>query len=288
MNTKMPLLQIIQRGGGSACSDLEEANVMIEQIHKNSTYFDIQVACDIAMAKVEKDQVIRTDRTVGSIRPPYNSMWMEWTTSTAGKSAALGSVQSLGCLVTVLDEDSQRHDSGVDASISFDFFILVPKSNEIAYTTIVCLYRHDEHGILEKAWMAPNGGDPFSPEEVDFITHISNHALTALALMNCKNVKIEENGSVGLARSGTEKRRGIPARKIKYHTIMLPGGGSQSDGKGGHRATAIHRVRGHFKTFTAEKPLLGQHVGTYWWGWQVRGKAENGIVVSDYKIGTPK
>lgn len=47
---------------------------------------------------------------------------------------------------------------------------------------------------------------------------------------------------------------------------------------------ALHRVRGHFKTFTADRPLLGQHVGTYWWGWQIRGKAENGINVSDYRL----
>jgi hypothetical protein len=25
-------------------------------------------------------------------------------------------------------------------------------------------------------------------------------------------------------------------------------------------------VDGHFKTFTAEAPLFGKHVGTYWWG----------------------
>ena len=73
-------------------------------------------------------------------------------------------------------------------------------------------------------------------------------------------------------------------REIRYNTIILPGGGTESDGKGGHRATALHRVRGHFKTFTKDRPLLGKHVGTYWWGWQVRGSAKHGTVVSDYEL----
>lgn len=30
--------------------------------------------------------------------------------------------------------------------------------------------------------------------------------------------------------------------------------------------------------------LMGRHVGTYWWGWQIRGNAEKGMVVSDYSL----
>ena len=44
-------------------------------------------------------------------------------------------------------------------------------------------------------------------------------------------------------------------------------------------------LRGHFKTFTEDAPLFGKVVGTFWWGWQVRGTAKNGVIVSDYKIG---
>jgi hypothetical protein len=43
-------------------------------------------------------------------------------------------------------------------------------------------------------------------------------------------------------------------------------------------------VRGHFKTFTAEKPLMGRAVGTYSWGWQLRGDPKRGIVISDYQF----
>ena len=120
-------------------------------------------------------------------------------------------------------------------------------------------------------------------DQIRVASHITGHALT---LINCKNVTTDDKHRITFSRSGTEKRRGIPARKIKYHTIVLPGGGSTWDRKTGrHRAAALHRVRGHTKTFTADKPLMGKHVGTYWWGWQVRGSADNGIVVSDYEMG---
>lgn len=107
----------------------------------------------------------------------------------------------------------------------------------------------------------------------------------ALQLINCRNVSTALRGSV-FHRSGSEKRRGEPV--VKYHTIVLPGMAT-TGGRGGRKSRrvdplAMHKVRGHFKTFTAERPLLGRHVGTYWWGWQVRGSKDHGVVVSDYKV----
>jgi hypothetical protein len=43
-------------------------------------------------------------------------------------------------------------------------------------------------------------------------------------------------------------------------------------------------ARGHFKTYTPDAPLLGRHVGTYWWEPQVRGRKELGSVVKDYAL----
>jgi hypothetical protein len=111
--------------------------------------------------------------------------------------------------------------------------------------------------------------------------------LMALSLLNCRNVKTEALGKITARRSGTQKRRGVKPFEVRYNTIKLPGGGSERVGRGSKahdRATALHRVRGHTKTFTAEAPLMGKHVGTYWWGWQLRGNPEHGIVESDYQM----
>jgi len=117
----------------------------------------------------------------------------------------------------------------------------------------------------------------------------ANPVWLALNLINCKNVTTREQGQV-YARSTREKRQRVPI--TRYHTIELPGTAGRELRHGRRRRSPAeeyvmsqHRVRGHFKTFTADAPLLGKHVGTYWWGWQVRGSKAAGEVVSDYEIG---
>jgi hypothetical protein len=43
-------------------------------------------------------------------------------------------------------------------------------------------------------------------------------------------------------------------------------------------------VRGHFKTYTAERPLLGRFTGTYWWQPHLAGKNTSALVEKDYAI----
>lgn len=47
---------------------------------------------------------------------------------------------------------------------------------------------------------------------------------------------------------------------------------------------ALHRCRGHFKTYTEEKPLLGRAVGTYFWDEHIRGTASKGEIQKDYNV----
>ena len=111
-------------------------------------------------------------------------------------------------------------------------------------------------------------------------------AMYSVGLLNCKNVSVERIER--LSRVTKKQRRARPP-KLDYHTIILPnasiGGGSGDRLPGSGDVLPRHKVRGHFKRFTAEAPLMGKHVGTYWWGWQVRGNKKNGITVTDYKIG---
>lgn len=51
----------------------------------------------------------------------------------------------------------------------------------------------------------------------------------------------------------------------------------QAHEKGTDIQLALHRCRGHFKTYTSAAPLLGRHVGTYFWEEQVRGHGRHAI-----------
>ena len=106
---------------------------------------------------------------------------------------------------------------------------------------------------------------------------VMNRVFFALALMNCRNVTLRERGSRGAAGPG-------PTGDAFPEVVIAGSGGSAGsagrDGDGGRR----HLARGHFKTFTEDAPLLGKHVGTYWWGWQVRGQEDKGSIEKVYTL----
>lgn len=39
-----------------------------------------------------------------------------------------------------------------------------------------------------------------------------------------------------------------------------------------------------FHALTEDAPLLPKHVGTYWWGWQVRGQGGKGSIDKVYTL----
>lgn len=128
-------------------------------------------------------------------------------------------------------------------------------------------------------------------KEAKLYTLIESVALAAhmISLMHCKNIEIVDAPAEGTRqqqRHAERKRKGLP--KLDYKVVNLkPQGGKRKSGTGVMSVDTEqpwHLVRGHFKTYTEDAPLLGQHVGTWWWGAQVRGNPQEGIVVKDYDL----
>lgn len=111
-------------------------------------------------------------------------------------------------------------------------------------------------------------------------------SLLAVSFMHCKNVTQEEVTPVAVLAKKQLRKHGIP--KVSYRVLKIEPmtralrEQGDSDRKGlGH---ALHICRGHFKTYTAERPLFGQRVGTWWWDTNLRGARSVGTVVKDYEI----
>lgn len=110
--------------------------------------------------------------------------------------------------------------------------------------------------------------------------------LAAFAFSHCKNVELVER----LPKRHEQreaKRRGEPI--LKYHEIVIDPKKPQKPSTGAkrnddHPAKALHFVRGHFATYTSERPLFGKYTGTYWVPAHVRGDAEAGMVKSTYLV----
>jgi hypothetical protein len=79
---------------------------------------------------------------------------------------------------------------------------------------------------------------------------------------------------------------------LRYHTVDIEPmkrvlwSEGQIESVGLKRALNI--VRGHFSTYSEERPLFGKVAGTFWIPCHVRGTVEEGVVASDYQVGAPR
>lgn len=111
--------------------------------------------------------------------------------------------------------------------------------------------------------------------------------LLATSFMHCKNVTMREVITPAPLAKKQLRKRGIPA--VNYHVLDIAPmtrvlgdeGRSESDGL----AMALHICRGHFKTYTSDKPLFGNRIGTWWWDAAVRGHVTDGVALKDYRMG---
>ncbi len=113
-------------------------------------------------------------------------------------------------------------------------------------------------------------------------------ALMAHSLLACKNVDTEDHRPIPKLSKNFQRRHGMFL--VSYKTLKVSAmGGSRQHAKGlGTKDQRLHIMRGHFKTFTPERPLFGRITGTYWWSPGLRGNAKRGAVVKDYAVQMPK
>ncbi len=120
-------------------------------------------------------------------------------------------------------------------------------------------------------------------------------AADLLFYLNCSNICTERVvPSAKMNKARTKKRRepfheyrvlklNPGLKQAKHSDVTHPWGENVTD-----MLTAAHLCRGHFKTYTADAPLFGKHVGTYWWGPTMRGDPTVGVVDKDYEVEPPK
>lgn len=113
-------------------------------------------------------------------------------------------------------------------------------------------------------------------------------ALCAMEFAHCKNVSVVEceNGRV------CEKwHRRTRCPKVQFKTIKIPlaarGKTATGEPRDGASPVPLHLVRGHFATYTADKPLFGRPdgVGRFFHPPHIRGDGSAGVVAKDYTIG---
>lgn len=138
----------------------------------------------------------------------------------------------------------------------------------------------------EPNWLTPERPDTYTEGLELAVWQLGLPTLFALSLMHCRNVEARPI-AVPPKLQRARIRRGHPAL-VKYHvleldpmrTVLESEGRARSDGL----APALHRCRGHFKTYGPGAPLFGRFTGQWWWNEHQRGDAKHGEVAKDYRL----
>jgi hypothetical protein len=164
-----------------------------------------------------------------------------------------------------------------------------------AYEVHCYMHRHDSFWALGasvqspgaiKSYVVPanynDGNDKVLAEFTRTLVAIFNEFL---ALLNCKNV-IESPVHPSKAKQRKRKRKGLRPL-VSYKVLKVVKGKTVSrriDHSGGGNDKRLHSCRGHYKEYTADKPLFGHTVGRVWCPAHVRGNKELGAVVKSYEV----
>jgi hypothetical protein len=118
------------------------------------------------------------------------------------------------------------------------------------------------------------------------MAHLSRPIMFAISLMHCKNVELVDKPVSRQIRRRNE-RKGVPT--ITYKTLVIEPFKKQVRNEARQTGEselkrALHICRGHFATYSEERPLFGKYTGTFWKPMHVRGSKAIGQVIKDYKV----
>lgn len=188
-----------------------------------------------------------------------------------------------------IDKDSNNIVRGV-----LIFAVKHPNGKFIKSMSGISIINMDYYGKIINYNSYPFFTENIGLEKYKIFSHDQNMflkpALLALSFMHCKNITInvcEPNRIVNRERIKCGLKPFVRYNIIDIEhmkQILKTEGESEKNGI----KKALHICRGHFSTYTEEKPLFGKIAGTFWVPQHVRGSAKHGVVISDYNMGKPK
>jgi hypothetical protein len=283
-------------------------DLYVQQLKQKGTFddrvprLDIQKAADLYWHSEQQQWDVTTD--FPNIAPPWKEVIMRWRNpghmnkGTHVEICPHGAVNQLVHLRSDRFADLGSRD-GQFAQRNY------PWIRDDDWFCVASSYMKFTHGISHEQYtyvvdqtgrLLPLDGDRMLTIWPEVIADLAqahglewlwSHTLfLALSLCHCKNVTVEPVVIPPKLKAKAEKR-GLP--KVSYSVIEIEPMRRTLKAEGGldeHGSVqkALHICRGHFKDYR-ERPLFGKYAGIYWWDAHVRGSANNGVAVRDYRIG---
>ena len=120
-------------------------------------------------------------------------------------------------------------------------------------------------------------------DERSSLAQVASPIWYAIGMMHCRNVRmVEATVPRGIIRK--RRRQGVAFPLVKFSRIVIDRPASQGlKTATGDHGVALHFCRGHFRTYSEEKPLFGSRTGTFWIPHHARGDVGRGIVTQRYQ-----
>lgn len=167
--------------------------------------------------------------------------------------------------------------------------LLVANQGKVFFFVTAVFIVSDSGQLMNRPAYLGTGLESFPPDVIRLLTNTSGSMgfpmLLALSFLNCKNVAVIDHEPRAL--TPREQRAGQrPWVRFKtldigpMRQVLRTEGGSDSHGL----QRALHICRGHFATYSEERPLFGKYAGRFWIPNHIRGSASAGVVVKDYRV----
>src|SRR6266571_8543192 len=251
------------------------------------------------MIDIEKEEFYHLEDRIPNIAPLAPTMWFEF--GGAAKGLGKPATNRYGCLITVTYDRNHKEYQPNDEAVQWYESNLPDKTR---WVLVVLCFGKMLNELKNMNWIhyiavAEDGRfinviarQPFNPyrepEPEKRIAEFYNEglvALLAICFAHCKGTEIKEHQPSRQVRRAAE-RAGKPV--FTFHTIDIEPS-RQVLRTEGHISEngltrALHICRGHFAHYTTEKPLFGKYAGTFYRPMHIRGTAEAGISVKDYRV----
>lgn len=109
----------------------------------------------------------------------------------------------------------------------------------------------------------------------------------ALGLINCRNIHTVDVVPPPKLAKKHKKKRKTNHDLVVYKVLQIgPTSAPAAENKPTKTGDQLrmHIARGHYKTYTEDKPLFGRYTGTFWWEAQFRGNKKKGLVNKNYQV----
>lgn len=105
-----------------------------------------------------------------------------------------------------------------------------------------------------------------------------------LLVLGCKNITFEKEANYSPKKKKKKPTESFYTLKINPNLTRTKYVNSEPTGI----KKRFHICRGHFKTYTKEKPLFGKIHGRFWIPSHTRGEIEEGLIEKDYELNSKK